>query len=76
MALTERTFISQFDIQPTGAINVRKTTEIVRDGTEVVSQSYWRCVLTPNDPNAASVLDEPYYLNLAQQAWATLPTGD
>lgn len=75
MALTERTFISQFDIQPTGAINVRKTTEILRDG-ESVSQSYWRCVLSPNDPNAASVLNEPYYLTLAQQAWAALPTGD
>jgi hypothetical protein len=75
MALTERTFISQFDIQSTGAIHVRKTTEILRDGVSV-SQSYWRCVLTPNDPNAASVLDEPYYLTLAQQAWAALPTGD
>lgn len=75
MALTERTFISQFDIQPTGSIHVRKTTEILRDGVSV-SQSYWRCVLAPNDPNAASVLDEPYYLTLAQQAWAALPTGD
>lgn len=75
MALTERTFISQFDIQPTGSIHVRKTTEILRDG-ESVSQSYWRCVLVPNDPNAASVLDEPYFLTLAQQAWAALPVGD
>lgn len=75
MALTERTFISQFDVQPTGAIHVRKTTEILRDG-ESVSQSYWRCVLSPNDLNAATVLDEPYYLTLAQQAWAALPAGD
>ena len=74
MALTERTFISQFDVQPTGSIGVRKTTEILKDG-EVISQTYWRCVLAVNDPDAASVLDEPYFLNLAQVAWATLPTG-
>ena len=71
--LTEHTFISQFDIQPNGFINVRKTTDIRRNGVSV-SQTYWRVVLSPNDPQAQDVLgDEPFYVTLAQQAWATLP---
>lgn len=69
--LTERTFISQFDIQPNGSINVRKTNEILRDGV-VVSSTYWRTVLEPNDAQAQEVLNEPYYYNLAQTAWASL----
>lgn len=71
--LTEHTFISLFDIKPSGSINVRKTTEIRRNGV-TISQTYWRCVLAPNDPQATEVLgDEPFYLALAQQAWASLP---
>ena len=71
--LTEHTFISLFDIQPSGSINVRKTTEIRRNGVSI-SQTYWRVVLSPNDPQAQDVLgDEPFYVTLAQQAWATLP---
>ena len=71
--LTEHTFISLFDIQPSGSINVRKTTEIRRNGVSL-SQTYWRVVLSPNDPQAVEVLgDEPFYLALAQQAWASLP---
>jgi len=27
----------------------------------VIATSYWRTVLTPNDPTALTVLDEPYY---------------
>ena len=70
--LTEHTFISLFDIQPSGSINVRKTTEIRRNGVSI-SQTYWRVVLSPNDPQALSVLgDEPFYLALAQQAWSSL----
>lgn len=69
MALEEVTYISQFDIQPTGCINVRKTTDIVKDGT-VISSSYWRCVLMPNDPQASTVLNEPYYLNIANYTWS------
>ena len=71
--LTERTFISQFDIQPNGFINVRKTNEILRDET-VISSTYWRTVLEPNDPQASEVLNEPYYYNLALAAWAALPS--
>jgi len=69
MALSEVTFISQFDILPNGCINVRKTINIMRDGA-VVSSTYWRTTLAPNDPKAATVLDEPYYLNIANYAWS------
>ena len=65
---TEVTYISEFNIQPTGCIGVRKTTEILKDGVSV-SQTYWRCVLEPNDPQAAEVLNETYYLNIADYAW-------
>ena len=66
---TENVYISEFNIQRNGCIGVRKTTEVLKDG-EVISQTYWRCVLTPNDPQAATVLDEPYYLNIANYAWS------
>jgi hypothetical protein len=65
----EVTYISEFNILPTGCIGVRKTTEVLKDG-QVISQTYWRCVLEPNDPQAATVLDEPYYLNIANYAWS------
>jgi hypothetical protein len=67
--LTEQTYISEFNIFPSHSIGIRKTTKIVKD-EEVVSESYWRCVLSPNDPQAEEVLGaEPYYLHLAQVAW-------
>ena len=69
MALSEVVKISQFDIQPNGCIGVRKTTDVLKDGV-VISSAYWRCVLSPNDPQAATVLDEPYYLNIANYAWS------
>lgn len=65
----ERVYISEFNIQRNGCIGVRKTTEVLKDG-EVISQTYWRTVLAPNDPQAATVLDEPYYLNIANYAWS------
>jgi hypothetical protein len=65
----EITRISQFDIQSNGCIGVRKTTDVLKDGV-VISSTYWRCVLAPNDPQAATVLDEPYYLNIANYAWS------
>lgn len=66
---TEVTYISEFNIQPNGCIGVRKTTDVLKDGV-VISSTYWRCVLVPNDPRAEAVLgDESYYLNLAQVAW-------
>lgn len=69
MAIEEVTYISQFDIQPTGCIGVRKTTDIVKDGV-VISSTYWRCVLDPNDPQASTVLNEAYYLNIATYTWS------
>jgi hypothetical protein len=65
----EVTYISQFDIQPNGCIGVRKTTDVAKDGV-VISSTYSRCVLLPNDPQAPTVLDEAYYLNIANYAWS------
>lgn len=72
MALEEKTFISQFNCQPDGSIGVQKTTQVLKDGV-VLSESYWRVVLGINDPEAVTVLDEPYYLNLATYAWTMTP---
>ena len=69
MALEETTYISQFNIMPNGTIGVQKTTDITKDGV-VISSSYWRCVLVPNDPQATTVLDEQYYLDIANYAWS------
>ena len=66
---TEVTYISEFNIMPTGQIGVRKTTDVLKDGV-VISSTYWRCVLAPNDPQASTVLDEAYYLNIANYAWS------
>jgi hypothetical protein len=66
---TEVTYISQFDIQPNGTIGVRKTTDVLKDGV-VISSTYWRCVLIPNDPSASTVLDEAYYFNIANYTWS------
>lgn len=62
-------YISQFDILPNGCINVRKSTNVLKDGV-VISTTYWRTTLVPNDPQAATVLNEPYYLNIANYAWS------
>ena len=65
----EVAYISEFNIQRNGCIGVRKTTDVLKDGV-VISSTYWRCVLVPNDPQAAEVLNEPYYLNIANYAWS------
>lgn len=73
MAFEEKTYISQFDIQPTGSIGVRKTTDVLKDGV-VISSTYWRCVLSVNDPQTQDVLGaEPWYLGIANNAWSTMP---
>jgi hypothetical protein len=69
MALVEVTYISQFNITPNGVIEVRKTNDILKDGV-VISSSYWRTTLVPNDSQAATVLDEQYYLDIATYAWS------
>ena len=69
----ERVFVSEFNVLPSKSIGVRKTTEVLKDGASI-SQSYWRCVLAPHDPQTQAVLgDEPYYYNLAQDAWKDIP---
>jgi len=66
----EKIYVSEFNVKSDGTINVRKTTDILKDGV-VVSSTYWRCVLVPNDPQAQDVLGaEPYYLNIANYAWS------
>ena len=66
---TEVVYISQFDIQPNGCIGVRKTTDVLKDG-EIISSTYWRTTLAPNDPQAATVLNEQYYADIATYAWS------
>jgi hypothetical protein len=73
---TEVTYISEFNIQPSKSIGVRKTTEILKDG-QVISQTYWRCVLAPHDSQTDTVLgNEPYYLALAEAAWVDVPKNE
>ena len=72
MAITEDIYISQFNVERTGSIGVRKTTDVVKDG-EVIATSYWRTVLVPNDPEASTVLNEQYYLDIATYAWTQTP---
>jgi hypothetical protein len=68
--------ISQFDIRDDGVIHVRKTTTVTLNGVVIGSQ-HWRTVLQPNDPKAEEVLGEgSFYLSLAQQAWASLESGN
>ncbi len=66
---TEVTYISQFDIQPNGCIGVRKTTDVLKDDV-VISSTYWRTILAPNDPQASTVLDEQYYADIAAYVWS------
>ena len=65
----EVTYISEFNVQRNGCIGVRKSTDVLKDGV-VISTTYWRCVLTPNDPQAAAVLDQKYYADIAAYAWS------
>lgn len=69
MAFSEVIYISQFNIQPNGCIAVQKTTDVLKDGV-VISSTYWRTVLVPNDAQAATVLDEQYYADIANYAWS------
>ena len=70
--LTENIYISEFNIQPNGCICVRKNTDVLKDNV-VIATSFWRTVLTPNDPTAPTVLDEPYYADIATYAWSQTP---
>jgi len=70
---SEKIIVSEFNIRENNSIQIRKTTQVLKD-TNVISETYWRCVLKPNDPNAFKVLgDYEEYLNLAIEAWKNIP---
>ena len=67
--IEENIYISAFNIKPDGTIEVRKTTDVTKDGA-VIASSYWRTVLQVNDPAADEVLGvDGYYRTLASDAW-------
>jgi hypothetical protein len=71
--IEEVIYISGFNVKLDGTIEVRKTTDVVKDGA-VIASSYWRTVLQVNDPSADEVLGaEGYYRQLAADAWAMVP---
>jgi hypothetical protein len=71
--IEEVIYISGFNVKLDGTIEVRKTTDVTKDGA-VIASSYWRTVLQVNDPSADEVLGaEGYYRTLANDAWAMIP---
>jgi hypothetical protein len=71
--IEEVIYISAFNVKVDGTIEVRKTTDVTKDGA-VIASSFWRCVLQVNDPAADEVLGvDGYYRTLASDAWAMIP---
>ena len=71
--IEEVIYISAFNVKLDGKIEVRKTTDVTKDGA-VIASSYWRTVLQVNDPAADEVLGvDGYYRTLANDAWAMVP---
>jgi hypothetical protein len=71
--IEEVTYISGFNVKLDGTIEVRKTTDVTKDGA-VIASSYWRTVLQVNDQAADEVLGvDGYYRTLAADAWALIP---
>ena len=69
----EKEIISEFNIRENNSINVRKSMQVWKD-TVMISETYWRCVLQPNDRNTFKVLgDYDDYFNLAIEAWKDIP---
>jgi hypothetical protein len=72
--IEEIIYISGFNVKLDGTIEIRKTTDITKDGV-VIATSYWRGVLQVNDPSADEVLGvDGYYRTLAEDAWAAIPS--
>jgi hypothetical protein len=72
--IEEVIYISAFNVKVDGTIEVRKTTDVTKDGA-VIASSYWRTVLQVNDPAADEVLGvDGYYRTLASDAWSMIPT--
>ena len=71
--IEEIIYVSAFNVNANGTIEVRKTTDVVKDGV-VIASSYWRGVLTVNDPTADEVLGvDTYYGNIAAYTWSIAP---
>ena len=71
--IEEITYISAFNVKADGSIEVRKTTDVVKDGV-VIASSFWRGVLAVNDPSADEVLGvDTYYANIASYTWSIAP---
>jgi hypothetical protein len=72
--IEEVIYISAFNVKLDGTIEVRKTTDVTKDGA-VIASSYWRTVLQVNDPSADEVLGvDGYYRTLGiNDAWAMVP---
>ena len=66
----EKKYISLFNVNENGTISIRQTTEII-ENEEVISTTFWRCVLAVNDPMASEVLDSDY-LKQANEVWSKL----
>lgn len=70
---SEKVIISEFNVRSDNSINIRKSTQVFKDSV-LISETYWRTVLKPNDPNAFKVLgDYEDYFNLAIEAWKDVP---
>jgi hypothetical protein len=71
--IEEIIYVSGFNVNPNGSIEVRKTTDVVKDGV-VIASSFWRGVLAVNDPSADEVLGvDTYYANIATYTWTICP---
>jgi hypothetical protein len=71
--IEEIIYISGFNVNADGSIEVRKTTDVVKDGV-VIASSFWRGVLAVNDPSADEVLGvDTYYANIATYTWTICP---
>ena len=71
--IEEIIYVSAFNVNADGSIEVRKTTDVVKDGV-VIASSYWRGVLAVNDPTADEVLGvDTYYGNIAAYTWTICP---
>jgi hypothetical protein len=71
--IEEVIYVSAFNVNANGTIEVRKTTDVVKDGV-VIASSFWRGVLAVNDPTADEVLGvHTYYANIASYTWSIAP---
>jgi hypothetical protein len=72
---SEKIIISEFNVKNDNSINIRKSIQVFKDSL-MISETYWRTVLIPNDPNTFKVLgDYDDYFNLAIEAWKDIPNS-